>query len=886
MSLKKNIAANYVSLIYTTVIGILILPVLHELLGSEAFGLIGFYTTMQFWFVLMDFGLSATLSRECSRYSGGVLSESQLISTIKSIEFIFRIFAAFGIAVIFLSADYISSSWLSLENLPSEDVSLAIQLMAVSIALRWMSGLYRGVLNGFERQVWTGWFAIFIATLRYPLSIYFIKYIDASPVAYFTYQIAVSLLEYFLVKAKSKSQFNKSAYSDSILAVSNIRNLIAISLSISAVGIITTSLTQVDKISLSRILPLGDFGDFTLMSMLASGIILLGGPFSAAVIPRMSKLVAEQNYVQLISTYKIISMLAGVAVFSAASFIYFFAYEVLYVWTGNADYSDKMSLAFGLYAIANALFVVASFPHYLQYAYGDLRLQVGILLVALAIFIPISVLMSIKFGVIGAASSWLTLNILLCIFGTAVVHAKFMAGQHVSWLLKCIIPAMAFSLLGCFLIDFMIVWSESKIILGLQLALSAIFVLLVSALPLMKTMSYYFLKRTESEKPDELVVLSRSVGFEVISERKICTSSQLYEVDLIESLAKNVNVRVECVSGKHDSHVIDITNNLSFINRGKLSLLGSLGLMSYLVSNRYRKNLKVLTTGYYPVEMMILILARIIDIKSYSIVFDTHLTATNKMPFIKKIVSNFYYGIGFIFLRALNGIIVLNNAFLVNKKINIRTLISRIGFSGVDTDYAMKLYKSCRKRPVVVFAGTLNPDNGIDLILETITKNKDLEVKFNFYGYGEKSRDVEELAKIDGRVEFMGVVLDDVLNEVIQDSDYLICLRNPESISCEYSFPSKLIKFMGSGVPVIANDFPGLRDDYKNHLVLTDYSISGLNETIRKLGNDEAYRIVGPDAARFIQNTHNWSNISYEMYEFIFSTNTGHNSGGVVNAAT
>lgn len=40
--------------------------------------------------------------------------------------------------------------------------------MAICVALRWMTGLYRGVISGFERIVWLSMSNIFIATLRFP----------------------------------------------------------------------------------------------------------------------------------------------------------------------------------------------------------------------------------------------------------------------------------------------------------------------------------------------------------------------------------------------------------------------------------------------------------------------------------------------------------------------------------------------------------------------------------------------------------------------------------------------------------------------------------------------------------------------------------------------
>lgn len=54
MSLKKNILANYLSQIYVSLVGIVMVPVYVKYMGAEAYGLIGFYAMLQAWFQLLD----------------------------------------------------------------------------------------------------------------------------------------------------------------------------------------------------------------------------------------------------------------------------------------------------------------------------------------------------------------------------------------------------------------------------------------------------------------------------------------------------------------------------------------------------------------------------------------------------------------------------------------------------------------------------------------------------------------------------------------------------------------------------------------------------------------------------------------------------------------
>jgi hypothetical protein len=52
MSLKKNIAANYASQFYVTLIGIVMMPLHIKYMGADAYGLVGFFAMLQACFLI------------------------------------------------------------------------------------------------------------------------------------------------------------------------------------------------------------------------------------------------------------------------------------------------------------------------------------------------------------------------------------------------------------------------------------------------------------------------------------------------------------------------------------------------------------------------------------------------------------------------------------------------------------------------------------------------------------------------------------------------------------------------------------------------------------------------------------------------------------------
>ncbi len=67
--------------------------------------------------------------------------------------------------------------------------------MGLSVAMRWMGGLYRGVLTGAERFVWLSGFNVFIATMRFAAVFGSMALWGYTPKVFFLHQMAVAAME-------------------------------------------------------------------------------------------------------------------------------------------------------------------------------------------------------------------------------------------------------------------------------------------------------------------------------------------------------------------------------------------------------------------------------------------------------------------------------------------------------------------------------------------------------------------------------------------------------------------------------------------------------------------------------------------------------------------
>ena len=468
MSLKRNILASYVSRLYVTLIAIVMVPVYVRYMGTEAFGLVGFFAVLQVWFQLLDMGLTPSMAREVARFRGGATDALSLRRLLRALEGIFVAVSMLGAAAMIVGAGAIASSWLKVQQLPLEEVKHAIMLMALIVVLRWVCGLYSGAISGFERLVWLGGFNMVIATARFVLVIPFFIYVGASPSTFFSYQFAIALIEITVLVAQTYRLLPKVHEGQrSPWHWQPLRGVLKFSLSIAFTGAVGILVTQTDKLVLSTLLPLKDYAYFTLAVLVASGVVVITSPISVALLPRLSRLNAASDDAGVIRLYRNATQLVSMIAIPTALVLAFFAEQVLWAWIGDADFALKAAPVLRLYALGNGFFALAAFPYYLQFAKGDLKLHViGNLLFA-AIFIPLLLWAVREYGMIGAGYAWIVANVLPFVFWLPIVHRRFSKGLHTRWLLHDVMPILVFPTAATFLVHEYAAWPTTQLMVAI-----------------------------------------------------------------------------------------------------------------------------------------------------------------------------------------------------------------------------------------------------------------------------------------------------------------------------------------------------------------------------------------------------------------------------------
>ena len=439
-SIKINVVSNFLAQAYVMGVGIVMAPVYLSFMGPEAYGLIGFFTMLSAWFVLLDIGLTPTLVRETARYHCGAVDIDTLRFFLRALEAIFGIAAVVGAVAMVSFAHDIATRWLVVKHLPVAEVTDALVLMGLAMPLRWISGLYRGVMVGLERQVWLGGYNVVVATVRFVgvLSIFWT--LGASPVDFFAYQFVVAVAElgalvFAVYRAVGRGSGQAAPFTWAPL-IGNLRFSITIAFTATAWVVIMQS----DKLVLSKLLPLAEYGMFSIAVVAANAVNTVNAPFNQAILPRLTKLASQGDEARMIRFYCRATQAACVLMSPAVIMLCFFGHSVVLAWTGNADVAAYAAPIVCLYAIGNGCVSLHSFAYYIQYAKGDLFLHLLGHVLMLFVLVPSFVAGAIYFGAVGTGWAWAFVNGLYALCWMPIVHARLLKGMHWRWLWHDVLP--------------------------------------------------------------------------------------------------------------------------------------------------------------------------------------------------------------------------------------------------------------------------------------------------------------------------------------------------------------------------------------------------------------------------------------------------------------
>lgn len=408
----KNLIANLFSNVWGVISIFIFVPFYIKFLGIEAYGLVGFYATLIGFLSLADLGFSATLKREFARMSARPSSDQEIRETLRTYEVLYVLISLFISIIIWFSAPLIAEHWLNAKAISPNEITLALRLMGVSIALQLPSGLFIGGLMGLQRQVLANSLNIGIGILRGFGAVLVLWLITPSIFAFFAWQL-ISNVAYLLIVRSNLWRIISIDKTNRKVTFSwqVIRSTGRFSLGMASISLIGVLLSQSDKLIVSKFVSLEMFSYYSIASSLASLPIIVVGALGTAVFPRFVELVTLSNHGQMEKIYKTSSEIAGIILIPAGLVLIFFCGEFIFAWTGSNLIADQAKVTAVLLLGGQILQSTSVVPYNLAIAHGSFRFSQKIGVYAVLLIIPLLIFLTTRYGIVGAGMSWFLLNI-------------------------------------------------------------------------------------------------------------------------------------------------------------------------------------------------------------------------------------------------------------------------------------------------------------------------------------------------------------------------------------------------------------------------------------------------------------------------------------------
>lgn len=294
------------------------------------------------------------------------------------------------------------------------------------------------------------------------------------------------------------------------------------------------------------------------------------------------------------------------------------------------------------------------------------------------------------------------------------------------------------------------------------------------------------------------------------------------------------------------------------------------GLMRWSSGLNGARRVMLVYNVFSPVAMSVLAAARITGARSVAIVADLPYDVYSFRG-AKGVLERMDLAGQLRALKRFSGLVVLTPHIAADLAPGVPSLVVE---GGVDpAELACPCRPPAGEERAVLYSGALNAINGIEPMLQAFARLRGADWRLWVYGDGPLRGRVEAAAAVDGRIRYFGTAPNAEVRRAQRAATVLLNPRPTAQRIARYTFPSKLLEYMGSGTPVVSTALPGIPDDYHAHLELAPETAEGLADALERVaGWPAAQRACrGSGAREFVLRNKSWASQARRVHEFISS---------------
>ncbi|AYD47987.1 oligosaccharide flippase family protein [Arachidicoccus soli] len=475
--MKKNIIANIVGKGWSLISNFVFIPLYIYFLGIQSYSIISFTLIIVGLMAMLDAGMTATLSREFAIKTN---SKKDLVKILSTLETCYFFIAIIIIGLIYSFAGVIAKNMLNDTKYSNIELIFYLRIIGIGVAFQMLAQFYMGGLLGLEKQVKANFYQILWSIARNALVIIPIYYFRSLS-AFFLWQISCTIiyavtLRMVLIRNISRDLpfFIKPRIDNKV-----IKRVWKFAAGMLLISLVASVNTQLDKLTISKVLPIDQLGYYTIAMTLTYILMTLINPVDIAIRPRFTALFSENKLQDVLLLYNKLILFISIVIFSIAAILFFNSKEIILIWMRKESIVDKSYMYVPVLTLGMCALTSNLLPFNICLSLGKTKLNNIVGIFSLFLTIPGYWIFTRKYGALGAAVTWTTVQIIITPIYFYYVNKFYIKDKHgfKTFLQKIIYPGLVAFGLG--FIFSRIPFSKSIVLVIFQLAFSAFIILFI-----------------------------------------------------------------------------------------------------------------------------------------------------------------------------------------------------------------------------------------------------------------------------------------------------------------------------------------------------------------------------------------------------------------------
>lgn len=443
---SRNIAANFLGAAWIAALTLVVTPLQVNILGVKAYGLVGFIATLQVLVTMLDFGLSATLTRELAADpSEGRRASLPLLGAAASAYYLIALVIGIGVAA---GSGLIARRWFHTDAGDLSEIRRGLITIGVYLAFRWPVSLCAGILSGLQRLDLLNLAKVAANSIRAGVGVAVLliwRSLD-SFLVWTALSAAVELAIYVTVCRRAYPAFSFRPG----LAWGAVRPLWRDTASMGLLALMAAWLPQLDKLAVSKLMPIEQLGYYSIANNAVAATSLIVTAVLTAIYPAFSHAFGADDRKLLARRYGLSGRVMLFATGLVILPLMIFGQPILAIWVNPRAaahaWAPMALLALGFWF--NAATVSAS-SLAMACRRPDIPVKVNL---ATAALYAVGLVAGVRaFGLIGAAAAWVGLNAGYVVLMVPWVHRSVLRAPYAPWLARTFAPLVVGGA-ACFLL--------------------------------------------------------------------------------------------------------------------------------------------------------------------------------------------------------------------------------------------------------------------------------------------------------------------------------------------------------------------------------------------------------------------------------------------------